>query len=278
MLGHRAKTEGGNVMDAILISAKRNLIDVDDARKHLSDHGELYWSVGFRIDKGKFSFPIFGFIHVTGRQVEYRAQVTDIILFSPGHYDNPSVKPEPWRELYKNNPPKKGHLKHELVMTEIVPFSFDTLRFERYKGGLVRHPPEGYTRVRSPSQLPGSSTTPPARISIAERNLEEFVVQRLDAIEAGLSLVGRQMPTKAGRLDLLCRDSRGGYVVVELKNTRGADEVVGQISRYMGAIIEKYPNKKVRGIIIVGKKDDALRYAVMASPHIEVKEFDVSIR
>ena len=41
-----------------------------------------------------------------------------------------------------------------LVMTEIVPFSFDTKRFEKYGGGLVTHPPQRYVRVIPPNQPP----------------------------------------------------------------------------------------------------------------------------
>jgi hypothetical protein len=55
--------------DAILFSANPSMVDVDDAMRHLEDHKELYWTVGFLIDKESFSFPLFGFIHVRGGQV-----------------------------------------------------------------------------------------------------------------------------------------------------------------------------------------------------------------
>jgi hypothetical protein len=54
--------------------------------------------------------------------------------------------------------------------------------------------------------------------------------------------------------------------------------VVGQILRYMGWAKEEYPKSNVRGIVIVGKKDDALRYAIKAAPNIEAKEFLVKIK
>lgn len=81
---------------AILFSASPSMVDVDDARRPLEDHKELYWTVGFPIAKDQFSFPIFGFIHVGGGQVEYRALVNDIVQFSAGHYEDPSLKPMPW--------------------------------------------------------------------------------------------------------------------------------------------------------------------------------------
>ena len=53
--------------------------------------------------------------------------------------------------------------------------------------------------------------------------------------------------------------------MVELKKTQGTDQVVGQTLRYMGWVREEYPENKVRGVIIVPKKDEALRYALNAT-------------
>src|SRR5215472_13380067 len=82
-----------------------------------------------------------------------------------------------------------------------------------------------------------------------------------------------EVSTPVGRLDLLCQDAQNGYVVVELKRREGSDQVVGQRLRYMGWVMEKYPTKNVRGIVVVGKKDDALNYALKAAPNIQAKEF-----
>ena len=261
-------------MDAILFSANPSIVDVDDAREHLDDHKELFWSVGFRIVKDKLSFPIFGFIHVRGGQVEYRARIADIIPFSPNHYENPEVKPESFREGWKRN---HEPWKNELVMTEIVPFSFDTYSFRKCPGGeLVKQPPEAFVRVFPPNESSGPSPAVPSKNPIDEKNLENFVVQRLEEVEKGLRLVDRQLSTPAGRLDLLCKDTLGNYVVVELKKSQGLDQVVGQILRYMGWAKQEYPKSIVRGIVIVGKKDEALRYTLKAVPNIEAKEFKLT--
>jgi hypothetical protein len=45
----------------------------------------------------------------------------------------------------------------------------------------------------------------------------------------------------------------------------------------MGWLMETYPEKKIRGIIIVGKKDQALTYAAMAVPNVQIKEFKIQI-
>jgi hypothetical protein len=54
--------------------------------------------------------------------------------------------------------------------------------------------------------------------------------------------------------------------------TQGTDQVVDQILRYMGWVREAYPESAVRSVIIVGKKDDALRCALKATSGVETKE------
>jgi RecB family endonuclease NucS len=115
------------------------------------------------------------------------------------------------------------------------------------------------------------------RPRLAERNLEDFVILQLEEIEPGLKLIKRQLSTSAGRLDILCQDRFGWYVVVELKREQGTDQVVGQILRYIGWVQENYSTDKVRGIIIVGKKNNVMSYALKAAPNIQVKEFRLTI-
>ena len=169
-------------------------------------------------------------------------------------------------------------------MTEIVPFSYDTYLFEKPDGTKVQIPPYGYVRVLPPrhAPLPETQVVPAEKKLVegrplAERNLEDFVVQQLESIEPGVHLVGRQLSTPAGRLDLLCKDASDNYVVVELKRMQGTDQVVGQILRYMGWLREAHKTDNVRGIIIVGKKDQTLLYAANAVPNVQVKEFKVLI-
>ncbi|MGA2606971.1 MAG: endonuclease NucS domain-containing protein [Terriglobia bacterium] len=116
--------------------------------------------------------------------------------------------------------------------------------------------------------------------AIYERDLESLVAERLELLERGLQLLGRQYSTPVGRLDLLCKDRRGAFVVVELKSFGArTDEIIDQITRYMGYVKTHLakPGQLVRGIIVVGRVDDSLNYAVVAIPNLEIRTFDVTI-
>lgn len=111
--------------------------------------------------------------------------------------------------------------------------------------------------------------------------MEWLIEGNLDCIEPGLRLVRRQASIPVGRIDILCRDGRGDYVVIELKrfgaNTR---EVVAQIATYMGYVKSEMASEgeKVRGVIVVGRPDEALVYAARAIPNLEIKVFAVSLK
>jgi hypothetical protein len=277
----------GNAVDAILISARQGMVDVDDAVRHLAEHTKLSWSVGFPIVTSRFRFPILGFIHVTARQVEYRATIEKIIPFDPTHYDDPALKPETWRREWKASFSEgRAHpFRNELIMTRIDPFSCETTSFRKYGGGSVTIAPMGFTRVLEPDPeatgVANHESSPPEsesydsllmrRRPVAERHIEQIVLHHLEDIEPGLTLVGQQLTTSVGRLDLLCKDASGTYVVLEIKRTQGTDQVVGQILRYMGWVMEtKGP---ARRIIIVQSSDPRLSSAIRAATNIQIKEF-----
>jgi endonuclease len=65
-----------------------------------------------------------------------------------------------------------------------------------------------------------------------EAHLQALLAQHPETLGQGWSLVRREHPTPIGPVDLLCRDSAGRYVAVEVKR-RGEIDGVEQLTRYL---------------------------------------------
>jgi endonuclease len=111
---------------------------------------------------------------------------------------------------------------------------------------------------------------------VLESGLEEAVKANLSQLK--LRLAGEDIQQQCslgigiGRTDLICRDEKDNYVVLELKAIPSSDYVVGQILRYMGYIREtwaKKEGKEVKGIILAPSYDEQLRLAA--------KEAEISV-
>ena len=109
---------------------------------------------------------------------------------------------------------------------------------------------------------------------ILEAPLREFIARNLETIEKGLKLIQTKYRTKqgVGEIDILCKDAKGKYVVIEVKRWKDSDKVVGQILRYMGAIKEEKASEP-RGIIILNQEDKRLNYAASIVKGIETKYY-----
>jgi endonuclease len=65
-----------------------------------------------------------------------------------------------------------------------------------------------------------------------EAHLQELLAAQVELLGAGWRLVRREYPTPIGPVDLMCRDSDGRSVAVEIKR-RGEIDGVEQLSRYL---------------------------------------------
>lgn len=106
-----------------------------------------------------------------------------------------------------------------------------------------------------------------------EKHLEEYVMKNWDIVDFGekLSLYreddgtpGQQYVTEVGIIDILAKDEKGNFVVIELKRAESKYHVLGQVLNYMTWVQENLAleEEKVRGIIVVGKADKTLKSAI----------------
>lgn len=122
-----------------------------------------------------------------------------------------------------------------------------------------------------------------------EYQLRDFIAQNLNAIDvAGHKLrlyvdpTGRdgiEFPTAVGPIDILAVDESGNFYVFELKRARSPDRAMGQVTRYMGWVLDTVgKGKSVTGVIVAKDITTNLRYAVSVVPNVKLFEYEVEFR
>jgi RecB family endonuclease NucS len=81
-----------------------------------------------------------------------------------------------------------------------------------------------------------------------EADLQHLLSERPFVLEEGLTLLRREYQTGIGPVDLLCRDSGGQVVAVEVKR-RGEIDGVEQLTRYLDRLNRDPTLAPVRGIL-----------------------------
>ena len=120
-----------------------------------------------------------------------------------------------------------------------------------------------------------------------EKQLEDFIISNWDNTELGKKydliyengdLISKQYKTDIGIIDILAKDKiNKNHVVIELKRNQTSDDTFGQLTRYMGWVKRHLKDDNVKGIIIAGKYDKKLDYALEYAPFdTEVFIYNVS--
>ena len=82
-----------------------------------------------------------------------------------------------------------------------------------------------------------------------EADLQVLLAATPEVIETGLTLISSEYPTAVGQVDLLCRDSSGQTVAIEIKR-RGEIDGVEQLTRYLECLHADTSLGKIRGIFV----------------------------
>jgi len=122
----------------------------------------------------------------------------------------------------------------------------------------------------------------PTNLFYMENQLEDFVINNWKQTQFGVEydliydngeLISQQYKTDVGIIDILARDKKtGSHVVIELKRNQTGDDTVGQLLRYMGWVKRHLGDEKVKGVIVAGKYDKKLEYAMEYAP-VDTKLF-----
>lgn len=160
----------------------------------------------------------------------------------------------------------------------------EALIYYRHRGDIARST-EIFQRARARRRLPDELQVLDEkdfrRLNVLEKTLEDFLEFNLDILESGLKFVGRQYPTSTGPLDILAKDARGRWVVVELKRGRAADRVIGQLLRYRAFIISERAGSRddrVRGFVVAPDPDRRLTEAARGAAPVPLEVFRFEVK
>jgi len=76
---------------------------------------------------------------------------------------------------------------------------------------------------------------------------------------------------------LLENKTQNQLIAIELKAGIAKHEAFGQISMYLGLLKKEFPQKNIKGVIIAGKIDDSLKYAVTTNENIKIMEYKMEL-
>ncbi|HVC97799.1 MAG TPA: endonuclease NucS domain-containing protein [Pirellulales bacterium] len=163
-------------------------------------------------------------------------------------------------------------------VTELMGWAQETLVV------LFDHLEERHQLLAPATGISAVPTAPAARALALERYLEDLLIEDWKDLDWGAPLVflaRQQRCGELGVLDILARDpSTGELVAIELKRDRSDDEVVGQVSRYMGWLMEHRAAEEgvgVRGIIVVREVTPKLRAAALAHESIGLFTYELGV-
>jgi len=161
-------------------------------------------------------------------------------------------------------------------------FKLNSFQFRLYEPGVDPTPISLATPVEDE---PGEVKVESSEEFAYEHDLRDYLARNLHIIEPSLKLyseegiTGVEFPVGGRFIDILAVDGNGGYVVIELKVSKGYDRVVGQLLRYMGWIKKHQAeeNQSVRGIIIAKQISSDLILACSELDTVSLYEYSLSV-
>jgi hypothetical protein len=205
-----------------------------------------------------------------------------------GAYEDASGESDDW---YLEPDTLRIDLEDVVIFPEAKPRkSFKSINWKPAQGGSNKISENDFMVIMGmqPDMVPKIEVEEEMEFAL-EKYLEEFIVDNWDKIDFGEKLelyedddgnIGKQYYAgEIGYIDILAKDQKGNFVVIELKKGRKNDEVVGQVLRYIGWVRENLAtkNQDVRGLVIVGEKDPKLELALNEiSKKVSAKLYRVS--
>lgn len=108
-----------------------------------------------------------------------------------------------------------------------------------------------------------------------ERDLQQALRNSIEQLEPGLTIIdeGKERTVESGRIDIMARGRSGETVVIELKAGEADRDAIGQILGYMGDLMDKNPEARVRGILVARKFASRAVSAARAAANVRLVRY-----
>jgi len=116
-----------------------------------------------------------------------------------------------------------------------------------------------------------------------ERDLKNSMVLQINELFPEYKIYGEnnegvEYLIEGKRIDILLEKNNGSSLLaVELKSGIANFKVFGQISMYLGFLLERFPNTEIKGCIVAGEIDNTLKSASKISDLIELKTYKMKL-
>ena len=140
---------------------------------------------------------------------------------------------------------------------------------------------DGYSPGPGPTSggevVKDTGTLEKQRLSL-ERDMQAALRRDISRLEPGLRIIddGAERYVSSGFIDILCQDTQGRRVVVELKAGKSDPRVIGQTLGYMGDLMDEDAAVPVRGIIVAHEFDNRTRSAARAVESVMLMTYAVA--
>ncbi len=115
-----------------------------------------------------------------------------------------------------------------------------------------------------------------------ERDLQDSMVSQINELFPEYKIIGEnnegvEYEIGGKRIDVLLEKHNGDLLVIELKSEIADYKVFGQISMYIGLLMEKFPERVIKGFVIAGEMDASLKYAIKTTDNIGLKTYKIKL-
>lgn len=115
-----------------------------------------------------------------------------------------------------------------------------------------------------------------------EKDLKKSMVSQISELFPEYKIYGEnnegiEYVIEGKKIDILLEKNNGNLFAIELKSGTANYKVFGQLSMYLGLLMDKFPEKEIRGCIVAGEIDNTLKSATRTTELITLKTYKMKL-